>query len=177
MQVRSIFFCSLLLLSACGGAASDATPKPPAQFFDEKDAVLLDAIRTATPDIPWGDTDRGYYPEVIMFDIDAGIEIKEYVLTGTVMAASVKTLSDYREKLDAAVRLDGWTPYLNLDADGVDGSIWGYQKPHGEDGAIRLLIFSWRAKCTPADDGEEPNFDCKNPRSEVFLTDAFGVAK
>lgn len=172
---KFIYAISFILLAGCQyiprDTASNQENKPPVfseLYYNDDDQELLEQIQAFVPSITWGQHQRTVYRDMILLDDD--FLMPTATVGGVSLVANQAGLQDKQQEIDALLKNDKWKPEPLLDADGAAGGVWGYRKDYDEF-LRRYLILLWDPGCNM----EEPieGYQCREPRSEVFLTDFF----
>ncbi len=95
-------------------------------------------------------------------------------LTGESISATVTSPTASIPHFEMASQLEakGFTPDINLAADGPGSSMWGYSKT--ENGMTQIMLFSYKAQPTNSNPNEPLQFDCPcKVNVNVFVSNPF----
>ena len=144
-------------------SSSSATESSSSSSSSAAMLSLLDQIRVWTPDIHWTAVTQSTFKDTL--EVSTGY-VPANRIQGEMISAPELGISKYREALGQNLFPFGWQTDLRQDADGVNGTRWGYVQGIGPD-ARYLIINEGSSDCTS--DGDAPPTICKTHESRVFL--------
>jgi len=150
---------------------ANVTDQPSKTYQDFQGATaptVFEQIKQWTPGIQWSGVQSELFPDSIVVDDNR-----------TIPARSIDSqfISFPRRNVGRALHQNivqnGWSTHIYLDADGVTGSQWGYQKSEGD--ALRFLIFREIAsQCTA--NVNAPGATCASHETRVYATEPVSAA-
>lgn len=142
---------------------TDQPSKTYQDFLTTASPTVLEQIKQWTPKIHWSAIRSKLYPEPI------GVDGTRTIPANSVESQGISVPQwNVGRALHTNLLQSGWSAVISLDADGVTGSQWGYQKR--EDNMTRFLIFRETAsQCISNVD--MPGVTCAHHETTVFYTD------
>ena len=169
----SCILLNLLSLTACGdrqaipprdgtAASSPALQMPPAQAIP---AVLQNVI-TWVPDLDWSAPRQELFSDAI----DSGTRsIPANTVMSICITAPALGIARVRESITGRLLQEGWAADLSFDADGINGTRWGYGAIQSD--SVQFLVASeLSTDCTAPDENSPPTV-CRTHESKACFID------